>query len=111
MPQMGAAFMGWQGKVTLIRVTQTITNGLVANTESVVEFQGVIQPLSARQVSLKPEGQRAWQWMMIHAFNTNLNLTDNDKIKLDGVPYKIMGVWPYERNNFIEYHAVRDFTP
>ena len=109
MPQMTVAFAGWQSKINLVRITQEIINGFPEDIEEKIFFQGVIQPLSARQLMLKPEGERSWTWLQIHCFAGNLNLVPNDKIIYNNVRYKIMASKDYSLNNYIEYHATLDY--
>lgn len=109
MPQMGAAFAGWMKKITLMKITQTVTNGLVTDTQTPVTFDGTVQPLNPKALALKPEGQRAWEWLQIHCFASTGNLTTNDRFQYAGKIYKIMGNLDYSLNNYIEYHAVRDY--
>ncbi len=109
MPQISAAFAGWQTAITLAIITQTIVDALVVETESQVTFKGVIQPLMPKAIALKPEGQRDWGWLMIHCFSGALNLLPNDRIVYNGQKYKIMATKDYSLNNYIEYHLVEDF--
>lgn len=74
-----------------------------------ITFRGVIQPLQPKTIALKPEGQRAWEWLQIHCFSGPLNLDDDDQIIWQGRNYKVMGVYNYELNGYIEYHLVRDY--
>lgn len=106
---MKAAFAGWMTKITLIVIQQTVVDGFVIDTESKVTFQGTVQPLSPEQVQLKPDGQRSWQWLQIHCLAGALNLVTNDKFIYNDIRYKIMAVLDYSLNNYVEYHAVRDF--
>lgn len=66
MPQMGRAFAGWTQKITLTHRIQNIVEGLVNYANYNFTFSGTIQPLSPKQIALKPEGQRAWEWLQIH---------------------------------------------
>ena len=110
MPQMGAAFSGWQNVIKLNIVEQAVNDdGFVSDQTSVVEFKGTIQPLSPDQIRNKPDGQRSFQWLQIHAFAGALNLKTNSRIDYNGRLFKVMGVYDYSLNNFIEYHAVEDF--
>ena len=111
MPQMGAAFAGWQKQITLTKRSQTITNGLVSYVDSTFNFMGTIQPLSPKQIELKPEGQRAWEWLQIHVQNSTQNLTTDDQIFYNGKYYKIMANNDYSQSGFWEYHAVGDYQP
>lgn len=110
MPQMGAAFSGWLGLISIVKITQTELNGFVTDVQSnPIIFKGTIQPLTAKEIVLKPEGQRAWGWLQIHCFSGNLNLVGNDRIIYKEKLYKVMNIWDYSLNNYIEYHIIQDF--
>ena len=111
MPQMSAAFSGWAKTITLNRRSQTVTDGLVSYAVTPFTFKGTIQPLSPKAIALKPEGQRAWPWLQIHALAGTLNLDVDDQIVYNGDIYKIMALLDYSLNNFIEYHAVHEYQP
>lgn len=109
MPQMRAAFAGWTRLITLQKVTDKVANGLVKKVTEEITFSGTIQPLSPKTIELKPEGQRAWEWLQIHCLTTCRDLTTNDRIIFQGRKYKIMATNDYSLNNYIEYHAVADY--
>ena len=110
MPKMGLAFNGWQNTITLKIITQTVTNGLITQQEVTKTFKGVIQPLSPKEINLKPEGQRAFAWLQIHCFSGDLNLNVNDRIFYNNKTYKLMAILDYSLNNYIEYHLTEDFV-
>lgn len=106
MPQMSLAFRGWTIAISLIKITQTVdSDGFVQSTEETISFDGTVQPLSAEQIEQKPAGQRAYQWLQIHAITSVNNLQNNDQIMYDGKKYKVMGIKDYKLNNYIEYHV------
>lgn len=110
MPQMRAAFGGWNRRITLARRTQPIINGLVVDVDRPFTFRGTIQPLNPAQIALKPEGLRAWPWLQIHCISTDASLLQpNDKIVWNRQVYKVMAQNDYSLNGFVEYHAVKDF--
>lgn len=109
MPQMSAAFEGWQMNITVVRITQTIVEGLSIDTEEQIYFQGTIQPFAPKAIALKPEGQRDWGWLQIHCFTSDFNLLPNDRILYNNQKYKVMATLDYRLNNYIEYHAVEDY--
>jgi hypothetical protein len=106
---MKVALLGWQSPITYKKITQTIVNGFVTDTATIVTFDGVVQPLSAEKINLKPEGQRSWQWLQIHCKNGINDLKTNDKITYNEKAYKVMEVLDYSNNGFVEYHVVKDF--
>ena len=109
MPRMGAAFAGWGKKITLIRLCQSVVNGLVEYCETPFTFIGTIQPLSPKMIQLKPEAQRAFEWLQIHCTSGPLNLNTNDRIVYNGSRFKIMADNDYSLNGYIEYHLVKDY--
>lgn len=109
MPQISAAFNGWMQLVRLMKHKETVTDGQVFINEQVISFYGVIQPLGARALELKPEGQRSWQWLQIHSKSRATNLIPGDKIGYNGDLYKVMERYDYDLNGFVEFHCVRDY--
>lgn len=108
MPRMAPAFGGWQRKITLQRRIQSVCDGLVETKNVPFTFRGTIQPLSPKQVELKPEGQRQWEWLQIHCQSFN-KLDGTDQIIYNGKIFKVMGVNDYNQNGYIEYHLVFDY--
>ena len=109
MPQMNTTLYGWQVPLTLIRITQNVVNGDLQTTETTINFQGVWQPLKAEALELKPEGQRSWEWVWIHAVASELNLETADKVKFNNRIYKVMQKKDYGLNGFVEYELCRDY--
>lgn len=105
---MTIAGRGWMRTITMKRVAQTVVDGLVKQTEYDFTFRGTMQPLSPRAIALKPEGQRAWEWIQLHVFDGKI-LCDNDRVSYFGRLYKVMATLDYSQSNYIEYHLVRDF--
>lgn len=109
LPQMNGAFKGWKSSLFLIQTTQVMVEGEVTLTTSETPFEGVKQPMSAKQIALKPEGQRAFQWFTLHVDNSELNLDVNDRVKFNDTEYKIMEIWPWNDAGFIEYHMIERY--
>lgn len=109
MPQMSDTLNGWQVPLTLEQIFQDIVEGDKVETTKLISFQGVWQPLRDEELQFKPEGQRSWEWIWIHAVSGSLNLETGDKVIFNQKRYKIMAVKDYSLNGFIEYQLVRDF--
>lgn len=100
---------GWEVPLTLVKVFQDIVEGDLVTTEQEISFVGVWQPLKDEDLQFKPEGQRSWEWIWIHAKSGTLNLQTADKVIFNNKRYKVMSVKDYSLNGFIEYQLVRDF--
>lgn len=109
MPQMKNAFIGWMKQITLVKVTQSVVDFEVLTSEVSITFEGVIQPLSPKELRLKPEGQRGFEWLQIHCLSGDNDLNLADIVSYNGKRYKIMKINGYSLNNYIEYHLVEDF--
>ncbi len=109
MPQQRASIGRWAQLMTFKKITQTVTDGLVVNADEEVCFRGVLQPLSPREIQLKPEGQRAWTWLRLQCFTSCPPFNVNDRVQYDGREYKIMAELDYTLSGCREYHVVKDY--
>lgn len=108
MPQLDSALTGWEVPLTLVKVFQDIVEGDAVFTEQQINFMGCWQPLRDEELQFKPEGQRSWQWIWIHAKSSELNLQTADKVIFNDKRYKVMSVKDYSLNGFVEYQLIRD---
>lgn len=109
MPQMDTTLVGWEMPLVLIRIKQNVIDGDLVTSEQTFKFQGVWQPLKDEALELKPEGQRSWEWIWIHAKATQLNLETADKVIFKNKRYKVMQKKDYGLNSFVEYQLCRDY--
>lgn len=108
IPKIKFALNCWESPITLIRTTSSIVDYEKVETREEVTFKGVIQPLSAEQLQLKPLEARSWEWLMIHA-RTSAEIFTNDLVEYEGKEYKVMAVKDYSLNGYFEYHLVKDY--
>lgn len=109
MPQMDTTLVGWEVPLTLIKITQNVIDGDSQTTETTITFKGVWQPLKNEALELKPEGQRSWEWIWIHAKSSELNLETGDKVRFKNKRYKVTEKKDYGLNSFVEYNLCRDY--
>ena len=108
LPQIQIAFNGWQSSVVLKKLTSLIVDFEKVTSEQDFNFSGVVQPLMAEELRLKPLDQRSWEWLMIHT-RPDISLKTGDLISYNGKEFKVMGKKDYTQNAFIEYHAVKNY--
>jgi hypothetical protein len=110
LPQLGRALRGWKYKISLIKIVSNIdSNGYKTITKSVVNFQGVIQPLKGEQLQAKPLDMRSYRWLQIHTL-TDKELSTGDQIEYNNTVYKVVDIFDYSLNKYIEYHCVELLT-
>lgn len=109
LPGMASTLLGWFRPLVLIRVVKTLVNFEVKEVEQPESCRGVIQPLTNRELELKPEGQRTWRWVMLHT-TQDIQLNLDEEFSIGGVKYRVMGDKGYSDYGFIYYELVQGYT-
>lgn len=109
VPDMSGAMQDYFQSMVFERVSKVVNGFQVVETGDPVAFRGVVQPFNERSLFLKPEGQRAWTWLLIHSDPT-LTLDVDDVGIFKGKQTRIMARKDFALYGYIEYHAVQDYT-
>lgn len=109
LPNVSGALLNWFQILTFTTIVKTVVNFQLVETTTTQDYQAVIQPFTAQQLMIKPEGQRLWKWFTLHSF-TDLILVPDDIATIQGVAYRVMGKWDWKEYGYIEYHLVEDYT-
>lgn len=109
VPDVSEVLLDWFQKMTFDVVVKTVSGFELVETTTPVEFQGVIQPLSGSQLMIKPEGQRAWNWMLVHA-DPSLSLDVDDVVLYLGTQYRVYQTKSYDIYGYREYQLAEDYT-
>lgn len=109
VPDVSGAMLDYFQPMIFGVVTKETVNFQAVETSEDINFQGVWQPLTERQLQLKPEGQRAWSWFWLHA-DPSLTLQVDSVIKYLGIQYRVMSHKDYRLYGYVEYHLVEDWT-
>ena len=109
-PLLQEAFSEWSDWVSFTVVKKTIANFEVVETQYQEEiFNGVLQPLSPRKLSVKPEGQRDWKWLTLW---TEKILPEDAIIQgSDGRYYRVMSQTDWRQAGYVEYQLVESPQP
>lgn len=109
LPDVSGALQDYFQPMMFEKVIKTVTGFQVLETDQAINFGGLIQPLSERTLFLKPEGQRAWSWFLLHADPT-LTLDVDDVVLWEGTPTRVMTQKDFRLYGYVEYHLVQDWT-
>lgn len=109
LPYVGDTLLDYFQPMTFEIVTKTVLGFQLVETKSVTSFSGVLQPFTSQQLLIKPEGQRAWIWYMLHC-DPSLALNPDDVIIYQGVQFRVMQKRDYTGYGYIEYDVVNDYT-
>jgi hypothetical protein len=108
VPDVSGAMQDYFQAMVFTPLVKTVSGFQAVETASPINFQGTIQPFTDRQLLLKPEGQRAWTWLWLHA-DPVLTLEVDDVVLFKGVQTRVMSRKDYELYGYVEYHLVQDW--
>jgi hypothetical protein len=108
VPDLSGAMQDYFQAMTFTPLVKTVSGFQVVEAATPTQFQGVIQPFTERQLMLKPEGQRAWTWLWLHA-DPVLMLQVDDVVLYNNVQTRVMARKDFSLYGYIEYHLVQDW--
>lgn len=108
LPNVSFALLNWFQLISLNVIHSKTVNYEVIEEVEKISSKGVWQPYSARQISILPEGQRAWSWFMIHVL-PNVKLDIYDRIEYEGEAYRVMRKTDYSKYGYYEYDVIYDY--
>lgn len=108
LPDMSSALLDWFQSMVFEIITKSVVNFKNSEIAQKVQFQGVMQSFTDRQLEIKPEGQRSWKWQMLHS-DTTLILKNDDVVLYRGLRYRVMSNMDYSPYGYLEYHLAQDF--
>lgn len=108
LPQMGEVLLSWFQNMTFDLVTKALDEYDLKETTESINTRGVRQPFTAQQLSIKPEGQRAWKWETLHCL-PDVKLNPDDIVIFNTVKYRVMSKLDYTEYGYLEYHIVQDY--
>lgn len=99
-PKFGAEFNDWNeiGKFTL--VTKAMVDFETQEIGDSVIFSGILYPMKAQQIALKPEGQRAWKWW---GLISEKELSVDDVVEYHDIQYRVFAKtdWSYISGKYL----------
>lgn len=108
LPDMADTLMDWFQPLTFGLITKTVVDFQLVETVVDINFHGIIQPLSGKQIAMKPEGQRQWNWIMVHS-DLKLSLQIDDVVIFLGEQYRVQNKKNYSLYKYQYYELVEDF--
>lgn len=108
VPDVSGALRDWFQPMIFSPVTKTTTGFQVVETDTPISFQGILMPLTGRQLQLLPEGQRAWTWYDLFA-DPALTLQVDDVVDYIGTATRVMGRMRFALYGYVQYRLVQNW--
>ena len=109
LPQLGYVVAAWARPITIGIIAKTMANEEVVETVTEYDTRGMLQPFTASQLALKPEGQRTWDWSGLHTL-PDFEMKLDDVVTLFGRRFRVMFKKDYSLYGYIRYELVEDYT-
>lgn len=109
VPDVSGALQDYFQAMVFETTEKTVTGFQVVETDTPINFRGMIQPYTERRLQLLPEGQRAWSWFQLYA-DPSLTLNVDDVVVYEGVQTRIMSRQDFSLYGYILYIIVQDWT-
>lgn len=104
MPNLLSTLMGFEETVGLTIVKKTVVDHQLAESSKVsvpLYFEGILEPLQAKKLLIKPEGERKWKWWALFA---EIRLDVDDIVKdQQGLLFRVMSIQDWRQGGYYEY--------
>ena len=108
LPNVSGAVSAWGGVIDFVLVGKRQVDFKTVEALYQRTTYGTRQPLSAQAVAIKPEGQRAWRWEVLHiAPPAPFGL--DDIVIFDEVRYRVMSKKDYSKFGYLAYEIAQDY--
>lgn len=109
LPNMSETIMGWFQQLSAVTIVKTIVNFEVVETKTTISFLGVIEPMPAQNLMIKPEGQRQWIWNNLWC-STDLNLNPDDIFTINSIEYRVMIKHDWSAYGYRQYEVIQNYS-
>lgn len=110
LPNVVGAMKGWQVPVVANYIKQMLVDDELIEVNRTTRIFGVLQPLKAQEIQLKPEGERAWPWYQLHVEAAKYKrLRVGQDVDIKNENFRVMAAKNYNLYGYIEYHLVREY--
>jgi hypothetical protein len=109
LPSMSETITGWFVPLTLIRVVKTVADFETKEVRREINCLGMVQPFGPRELRMKPEGQRSWNWQMLHT-TPDVALKNDEEFTIRGTRYRVMSQQNWSAYGYISYELVQDYN-
>jgi hypothetical protein len=108
LPDVSGAIKDYFQQLTFKLLTKSVVGFEAVETANPINFWGTWQPIK-NGLELKPEGQRAWKWFLLHA-EPSCTLNPDDVVIWNGVQTRVMSRRDYALYGYVEYELAQDWT-
>ncbi len=107
-PSVRGTLLGWFRPLTMVFVKTTVTDGHAKPIEYELKTSGMIQAGDPEKLEMKAEGERSWEWFVLHTL-PNVQMQTDDRVSIRGVKFRVMNRTDWADYGFMRYDCIRDY--
>lgn len=108
LPDLSAAVQAFFQKIKLEVVRKRNDDGYLKEKKHCIITQGVRVTFTARQLEMKPEGERTWKWSKLYTLPYP-KLKLDDIVEIRGIKYRVMLLTDQAEYGYVEYDLKEDY--
>ena len=109
LPDVGAAIMEILQPVVAVVMEKQQIDGYTQEIPVRINTKASIQPFSAQQLKMLPEGQRGWRYFAIYILS-DVDLKPDEVFWINHNGYRIMAKYDWNRFGYFQYECVEDYN-
>lgn len=109
LPDMSGGIQMYYQKLVLNLVTTQNDKGYARELLRPIYTMGVRVTQTARQLALKPEGERSWKWSTLYT-EPGTGLSNDDIVSVQGTRYRVTSNRDNKEYGCMEYELLEDYT-
>lgn len=108
-PDMSGTVQSYFRPLVLIFVLKSVADHEIAEARVKLKCMGTVQPFGPRELKIKAEGQRSWNWQMLHT-QPNVALKNDEEFTIAGTRYRVMSNAAWSDYGYLMYELVQDYN-
>ena len=108
-PNLQDALSDWFTNFKIGTIVKTVVDFQLQEVVTYLEYQAVYQPFTTKQLQVKPEGQRAFDWHTLHVKGTDVEFCLDDVVIIRGKRCRIMQKFEWREYGYTEYQTIEDY--
>ncbi len=108
LPNVGESIQELLQSVIATYIQKQQINGYTQEVLITILTRASIQPFTAQQLKIMPEGQRKWRYFTVYT-QKNLDLQPDEIFAIKGINYRILGKTDWSDYGFFQYDTIEDY--
>lgn len=114
IPDVSGGMFDWFQLMVFTKVVKQTVAFQLIETPTNINFWGVLQPLSGRELAIKSEGERKWNWVTVYASadadGALVSLQPDEIISYLNKQYRVMSSKNYANYGYLQIDLVEDYS-